>query len=224
MSLSERFWSKVKITSPTGCWLWCGSHPHTTGRYGMIAVKGKYIMAHRVAWELTNGTIPTGMLVCHKCDVPPCVNPSHLFLGTPKDNVRDCIQKGRFNSTNRAKGVDCFLAKLNDESVKKIREDYHSGCATADEIAKRFGVSQSTISSLVRGRTWKHAGGPISKPRRRILSREEVDRIFHQKNQLGMSQTKIAMGLGVQPSCVSNILNGKNHRRLQPLNPVLHDV
>lgn len=90
-SLPERFWSKVQKTD--GCWLWQGA---TTGAgYGGFNIKGDLIGAHRVAYELTFGPIPDGLLVCHTCDVRHCVNPAHLFLGTHTDNMQDCKTKGR---------------------------------------------------------------------------------------------------------------------------------
>ncbi len=95
--LTERFWEKVQITS--GCWLWLGGF-HRAG-YGQInagAPNPRMILAHRVAWELTLGPIPNGLLVLHYCDNPPRVNPSHLFLGTQRDNVKDMMQKGRNRS------------------------------------------------------------------------------------------------------------------------------
>jgi HNH endonuclease/helix-turn-helix protein len=92
----ERFWQKVLKTET--CWLWTAyKKPDGHGTFN----RGKRMaLAHRYSYELHCGVIPHGMLVCHKCDVPSCVNPDHLFLGTPDDNVRDCIRKGRNNRTN----------------------------------------------------------------------------------------------------------------------------
>lgn len=90
----ERLNEKMVIDTKTGCWL-CLGYLNEWG-YGRISVNGKPKLAHRAMWEVINGVIPDGMLVCHKCDVARCVNPDHLFLGTPKDNVRDCMNKGRF--------------------------------------------------------------------------------------------------------------------------------
>lgn len=89
----ERIELKSIPIPESGCWIWteyCNNHG-----YGRFRVDGKKTLAHRASYEAFIGPIPEGMLVCHKCDTPACVNPSHLFLGTDKDNVRDCINKGR---------------------------------------------------------------------------------------------------------------------------------
>ena len=91
-----RFWRRVS-KSDAGCWLWMGSKDG--GGYGTIATARGHApaKAHRVAWEMRHGPIPEGMTVCHTCDTPACVNPEHLFVGTQRDNMRDCATKGRVN-------------------------------------------------------------------------------------------------------------------------------
>lgn len=89
-SFAALFWSRTKRME-SGCIEWTG----TIQRYGVIHIDGKSQRAHRIAWEITNGPIPAGLLVCHHCDNPPCVNPEHLFTGTASDNAHDCIAKGR---------------------------------------------------------------------------------------------------------------------------------
>lgn len=89
----ERIWDRKNVT-PSGCWEWTGAC--VTKGYGHITSgRGRQITVHRVAFELTNGPIPAGMFVLHRCDNPPCFNPEHLFLGTNLDNMRDAKSKGR---------------------------------------------------------------------------------------------------------------------------------
>ncbi|WP_223643966.1 HNH endonuclease [Corallococcus sp. EGB] len=89
-NIAERFWEKVR--KGEGCWEWTLAHLRG---YGVFTANGKHLRAHRVAWELTNGPIPEGVLVCHHCDNPGCVRPDHLFLGSNADNNADRDSKGR---------------------------------------------------------------------------------------------------------------------------------
>lgn len=93
-STVERFWLRVDKTG--GCWKWIGKSRHTFG-YGLFKIKSAKQMqyAHRISWVIANGAVPHGLCVLHHCDVPECVNPSHLFLGTKKDNTLDMRLKGR---------------------------------------------------------------------------------------------------------------------------------
>lgn len=85
--------SRVKLTST--CWLWTGAK--TPDGYGLIWIGNKLEYAHRISWKFFYSHIPVGFFVCHKCDVPSCVNPDHLFLGTNADNMQDAKQKGRLS-------------------------------------------------------------------------------------------------------------------------------
>lgn len=91
-----RFWRRV-VKSESGCWLWTGSVDG--GGYGTISTTRGYApaKAHRVSWEMRNGPIPAGMVICHTCDTPSCVNPDHLMAGTQADNMQDMSAKGRIN-------------------------------------------------------------------------------------------------------------------------------
>lgn len=90
----ERFWPHVDRRGDAECWPWTGSM--SSKGYGAICRASKFIGAHRLSWEIANGSrIPSGKVICHSCDNPKCVNPSHLLLGTQADNVRDMYAKGR---------------------------------------------------------------------------------------------------------------------------------
>jgi hypothetical protein len=91
-----RFWKYVNKTD--GCWLWTGAIGGSG--YGLLGVENRNVPAHRLSWQIHNGPIPDGLLVCHTCDNPPCVNPAHLWLGTNLDNARDKMAKGRHAVAN----------------------------------------------------------------------------------------------------------------------------
>lgn len=88
-----RFWSKVCKGNPDECWEWQAARGYFG--YGVFSIRSRLLPAHRYAYELVHGAIPQGWQVCHVCDNPPCVNPSHLWLGTAKANAQDMARKGR---------------------------------------------------------------------------------------------------------------------------------
>lgn len=138
---------RITMVSESGCWIWtAGSNSRG---YGRIYYKGRQWGAHRAYYDALVGEIPTGLVVCHRCDVPSCVNPDHLFLGTASENMRDMVKKGRRKST---KGVRHGQAKLTELQVISI---YLSDEATKD-LAQKYGVAPSQISSIRHGRTWRH--------------------------------------------------------------------
>lgn len=144
------FWTRVK--KKPGCWEWIGTMNRNYGRF-----RGD--QAHRVAYQLQVGPIPDGMLVCHKCDNPKCVRPSHLFLGTYQDNMSDKVLKGRQShvgcSRNPPKGEKNPKAKLTEDAVREIRRLVGSGMTLA-AAGRMYGVRYQSISSLIRGDTWSH--------------------------------------------------------------------
>lgn len=132
----------------SGCWLWLGV-PNSDG-YGGLKIKGRAYKAHRVAWERANGPIPDGMCVCHKCDVPSCVNPDHLFLGTHTDNMRDMTAKGRRRGP-KVDGEYNPSAKLSRKDIIEIR----SCNAPQMQVANAYGVSQALISAIITRKVWR---------------------------------------------------------------------
>lgn len=96
-SREQRFWAKTDRTGPTGCWEWTRQRLNSPGvlNYGVVWWDGGTRRAHRVAWQVTNGPIPDGMWVLHRCDNPPCIRPEHLFLGDHDLNMADKVAKGR---------------------------------------------------------------------------------------------------------------------------------
>lgn len=132
----------------SGCIEWTGGR-HTRG-YGLISVNHKMFRAHRLVWELSNGPIPEGFFVLHRCDNPPCCNIDHLFLGTGADNVRDKMEKNRHRWPRGEQGNH----KLTESEVIEILS--LKGTAVLRIIAERFGVSEAAIHNIYSGRTWAH--------------------------------------------------------------------
>jgi hypothetical protein len=151
---AEQLWSGVAIATDDQCWEW-QRYRHPDG-YGMLGVEGRNVYAHRQAWTLTNGEIPAGMVVCHRCDNPACCNPAHLFLGTQGDNIRDCHRKGRNRSRNSA-GAANPSARLTSRDVEAIRRLYAAGNVTQTDLAHAFHITQTQVSKIILGRSWRQS-------------------------------------------------------------------
>lgn len=152
-----RFFEKVRKTE--SCWLWTGAKGG--GGYGLIWLNGRNCPAHKLSWEIHNGPVPDGMLVCHDCpdgDNPACVNPAHLFLGTHVDNLRDASRKGMLATAKD--GERNPMSKLTDEDVLTIRRRYKKGSRrglnSSWQLSREFGVSQSWIRVIANKERWKH--------------------------------------------------------------------
>lgn len=143
-ALIQRFWRHVDKRGPDDCWLWTGA-VNNKG-YGQIRVGGKTVLAHRVSFAITNGSIADDIQVLHHCDTPKCQNPVHLFSGDPAINSADKVKKGR-----QAKGETCH-AKLTNEAVMEIR----AATGSQREIAERFNLCQSTVSRIRNQKRWRH--------------------------------------------------------------------
>ena len=141
-----RFWRKVEVRGEDECWEWTGGSRNAYG-YGQFRLNGRMVKVHRISYELSHGSIPEGMLVCHHCDNPPCANPSHLFLGTDKDNAIDREMKGRGHDQNGEKNN---RAKLTDAQVSEIRERYTGKRGEQAALAREYTVSKMHISRILK--------------------------------------------------------------------------
>jgi len=145
----KRFKALLKIGSVDECWPWRGR----LQRYGELFVQGVRYDAHRLSAAL-NDMDPIGKIVCHRCDNPGCVNPKHLFVGTQLDNVADCISKNR-RGTEGARHPRP-RAKITEEQVITIREEYSKGLVSIANLARRYKMSHGGISDIVHERNWVH--------------------------------------------------------------------
>jgi hypothetical protein len=152
----NRFWRHVNRSGgPEACWLWEGFIRENG--YGIIGIKGKEYRVHRVSYFIEHGRIDNDRLVLHRCDVRACVNPAHLFLGTPKDNSQDAVRKGR---NTKLYGEQNGKTKLTCTAVLAIRCICKRGGVYQKMVARQFGVSEATVSYVVNGgRRGKFTGG-----------------------------------------------------------------
>lgn len=174
-TLMQRFMANVIPVTESGCWLWTGDVSTKKGEVrARIKHGGKTRVGARVAYELHVGPIPDGLLVCHRCDVPLCVNPKHLFLGTHADNVRDCENKGRrWHQRNPdevkdllsryraaphqiARGERVSQSKLTAEDVVSIRKLAGAKVKSMAELARDHGLTHAAVRAVVNRVTWRH--------------------------------------------------------------------
>lgn len=228
-----RFHSNVRSGFNHECWPW--KRTPTADGYGQIKVGGKSLRAHRVAYFLHYGVDPGKHLVCHDCDNPPCCNPYHLFLGTEKDNSRDCKQKGRLrcgigpthglniHPERRPRGEQVGGSKLTIDQVKQIRSLYAAGGITQEKLGEQFGVTRRAIGKIIKGQNWRHAisdnepnslsdpkrrGKPGEESRQAKLSESQVREIRLLYKQGKNTYKQIAAHYGVTPGTIAHIIQG----------------
>lgn len=144
-----RFWSYVDKTET--CWLWTRST--TSTGYGQVnrpKVSSHPLAAHRYSWLLTRGPIPDGLIVRHTCDMPLCVRPEHLLLGTKAQNSRDMVERGRHREAALRR------AKVTPEKVIEMRARYAAGGVTYRSLAAEYGLDFANVGHIIRRRTWTH--------------------------------------------------------------------
>jgi len=155
-TLKERFERNFTKGKDNECWIWNG--PKNAQGYGMIWDKRASHKAHRISYKLYREEIPIGFYVMHICDIPSCVNPFHLFIGTHADNMHDMYVKGRRNhSLCGVKGENHYRAKLTEKEIIEIR----TNALTSKEIQRLFNIKQNHVSKIRLGIIWKHTYKPL---------------------------------------------------------------
>lgn len=204
-TLPERFWSKVKKSpEEDGCWEWTGF----TDRAGYGEIDR--CRSHRVSYYLATGVDPSGLYVCHHCDNPPCVRPSHLFLGAPADNNEDKRRKGRASAPIR----------VNDQQIEQILLIWSEGLLTQKQVAEQFGISREQAGRIIRGQ---------SRRATRTLSRRQCAGLPSHRNKLtdaqvveireryaagGVTTRGLGSEYGVNGSLISMIVTRKTRGHL----------
>lgn len=209
----DRFWSRVDIRGDAECWLWTAGTKNAG--YGYFALPGKkLVLSHRLSFQLANGVeLDSEKHVCHRCDRPSCVNPSHLFVGTHKQNMDDRDSKMR-----QPYGEKNGQARLTESQVLEIREIGRSIPQTA--VAKKFGISRAAVGDILSGRRWKHVGGTLvdrtsehaNKPscERHAMAKLDWNRVRSIRAVAGqLSIREIARREGVDRKSIQRVIRGK---------------
>ena len=143
-TFTARFWDRVDKSGD--CWPWIGSRQ--VNGYGHVRSQNRSLYAHRVAWTLANGPIPPGLWVLHRCDNPPCVNPSHLFLGTARDNTLDSIAKGRWAIGHHHLGRSASCRKGHERTTANVQPN--GACRPCSRLrGRRYRARRSALASTV---------------------------------------------------------------------------
>lgn len=159
----KRFQKKIQSGRSKSCWEWQAAKSRGYGKFGL---KGHLFSAHRIAWFLSYGPIPTGLCVLHSCDNHSCCNEDHLFLGTNADNTHDAVRKNRMargirNGTQThpekiARGEQNGNSKFTTKQVLKIRARYKTRKMTHWALAQEYGATERCIQQIVNRKTWTH--------------------------------------------------------------------
>lgn len=149
-SAEKRFWEKVDRRGPDDCWLWTGGHK--SDGYGTFWDGITMVSAHRFSYALCHSSCPPDLNICHRCSVPGCVNPAHLYAGTQQDNMRDMAAIGR---AGKSKGERHWCAKVTPELVREIRSRYARG-EKQTALAEELGISASAVGHITRRESWMH--------------------------------------------------------------------
>lgn len=144
----EKFMKNVKKIE-NGCWEWQG--PVVSVGYGCFRIENKSVYAHRASWEIFKGEIPKGMLICHTCDNPKCVNPEHLFIGNHKDNYEDMKKKGRHPTCKVKKNDHEFYVENTDHPLKLY---FQKNDTCLSKAAKKIGISTTHLHRILKRQSY----------------------------------------------------------------------
>jgi hypothetical protein len=184
LKVLKRFWKKVDKNGPVQqhvpelgkCWEWTG-YRHHKRPYGNSSLNGRNMAAHRLSYMIEFGEIPTGMCVLHKCDNPPCVRPSHLFIGTNKDNVNDRTRKGRSLNNHPPSGEKHWNCRFSKKEILDIFKEYHTHGKTVTQIADDRKAGYSHIFLIVSGNSWTHVTGATPVRRLGKRNRNKIQKV-----------------------------------------------
>lgn len=219
--ISTRFWKYVDKRGPDDCWEWTGAR-HPKG-YGHVSVGGSTQRAARVCFELVNGAIPDGLHVLHTCDNPPCINPSHLYVGTNSDNVADRDAKGRAAVGDRngrrtmpdrtARGETHGWTTLTEAQVLAIIDEYNAGGVFMKDIGAKYGVSERTVCGIINGTSWTYLNTKKVPRRRRggreRLTEDQVRSICSEYASGGVSYRELGEKYGIAEKHLGRIVRGQ---------------
>lgn len=227
----DKFYSKMDEMDSEGCINWLGTK--NKKGYGTFSNKNfKTAYAHRIAYIIKNGEIPEGLLACHTCDNPGCVNADHIFIGTAKDNTQDMVNKKRGNLKKGERFIHAPFrpyAKLTECDVREIRKNIENG-VTMVQLSKIYGVSDRTINDINSGRLWPSIDNEsdriarleaVKKTRSRcasaLHSKLSVENIIDIKKRLKNGETQKSIGLiyGVSQFCIWEIKNKKRWKNVK---------
>ena len=158
----ERLLKNIAVSGDEECWLWTGRlDPRGYGRFDVRfpgELRARPRLAHRLVYTVLVGPVPDNMMICHRCDNPPCCNPAHHFVGTPKDNFDDMVKKGRKPPLPIHRGEEIKSSKLLEPQVIEILASSESAC----DLARKYGVTAGAIHLIKKGRNWAHLSGNSS--------------------------------------------------------------
>lgn len=192
LSQRRRAWFRSYLQDEQTCKVWVGGRDHSLPvrlGYGTCNIANKTLKVHRVAYALHYRIDPGELDVLHRCDNPPCARKTHLFLGTPSDNIADMLAKGR---NNPARGATNAMSKLTDEKVIQLRDLYLQGFGYT-QLGRQFGVAREVARNAVLGRTWQHVEGAVESFRNPHVSGEA-----HPHAKLNASKVKEIRALALE--------------------------